>query len=260
MRDNGLRLAIEAAGGVGALARGLSISQPSVSGWTRVPADRVLAIESLTGVSRRELRPDLYAKGRMDKSDEIDEFDRARGQEFLLLATLLRRPPPAELLAEIGLLKGDASPLGMAHLRLAEAARATTEQAAGAEFFALFIGVGRGELMPYGSFYQTGFLYERPLARLREDLARLGLERQAGVHEPEDNIALLLEAYAGLVLGQFGAPAGEQEAFFMRHIKPWVGRFFSDLATADSARFYRAVGELGVVWTDIEAEAFGLPA
>lgn len=56
--------ACEAIGGQSALARALGLkSQGTVSGWIasdRVPAERVLSIESLTGVSRHRLRPDLY--------------------------------------------------------------------------------------------------------------------------------------------------------------------------------------------------------
>ena len=253
MRDEGLTLAIEAAGGVAALARGLSIAQPSVSGWKRVPPDRVLAIENLTGISRERLRPDLYgAATRLG----LDALDVERGRHYLLLAALLRRPPDAPLMNAVASLAGDASPLGMARIRIAEAAKSSSDVAAGAEYFNLFVGVGRGELVPFGSYYQTGFLHERPLARVREDLARLGVERAEGVFEPEDHIATMLETMAGLLLGEFEAPAGEDRAFFERHLKPWAARFFADLALAKTATFYRAVGELGGLWIDIETEAF----
>ena len=64
MRDEGLDEAIRVAGGVGALARKIGISQPSVSNWARIPAERVLSVEAATGVSRTILRPDLYGNGR----------------------------------------------------------------------------------------------------------------------------------------------------------------------------------------------------
>src|SRR5262249_57669396 len=104
-------------------------------------------------------------------------------------------------------IRADASPLGLAHAALAEAAAATSVERTEREFFDLFIGVGRGELLPYGSYYLTGFLQERPLARLREDLARLGIERVDGNHEPEDHAAILCEIMAGIVGGTFAAPA-----------------------------------------------------
>src|SRR5215471_7083673 len=162
MRDAGLEEAIRAAGGVGALAQKIGISQPSVSNWSRVPADRVISVEAVTGVARDVLRPDLYGA---QPSAAIDEVDAARAAEYALLAVLLARAPDADMLARLARLRGDASPLGVAHAALAEAAATTTVERAEREFFNLFIGIGRGELLPYGSYYLTGFLNERPLAR-----------------------------------------------------------------------------------------------
>jgi TorA maturation chaperone TorD len=255
MRDAGLEEAIRAAGGVGALAQKIGISQPSVSNWSRVPAERVVAVEAITGVARAVLRPDLYAEGAA-----VDEVDAARAREYALLATLLARAPDATLLARLAGLRGDASPLGLAHVALAEAAAATTVEGAAREFFDLFIGIGRGELLPYGSYYLSGFLNERPLARLREDLARLGIERREGNHEPEDHAAIMCEIMAGLACGTFDQPAGADRALFERHLAPWVGRFFADLETADAADFYRHVGALGRLFITIESEAFALPS
>jgi TorA maturation chaperone TorD len=259
--DSGLQNAIDAAGGVGALARGLGIAQPSVSGWTRVPSDRVLAIEALTGVSRSMLRPDLYPDD-LDAAlatDDDRDMARARGQEYLLLANLLARPPSAKLLADIAQIQSDPSPLGLMHGRLAAAARATTAIAVGEEYFKLFVGVGRGELLPYGSFYLTGFLHERPLARVREDLARAGVERNAAVFEPEDHIATLLETIGGLCRGDLPGTGADERHLFERHLKPWAPRFFADLCVAEHASFYRSVGELGAFWIELESVAFELP-
>ena len=172
MRESGLAQAIRAVGGVSELARQIGISQPSISNWNRVPAERVLAVEALTGVSRGILRPDLYREGKMNS--EIDDVDAARAQEYALLASLLLRAPDAGLLSRLSELRGDASPLGLAHVALADAATRVRVENVEREFFALFIGIGRGEVLPYGSYYLTGFLHERPLARLREDLANIG--------------------------------------------------------------------------------------
>ena len=253
MRDLGLEQAIRAAGGVGALARKIGISQPSLSNWSRVPAERVLAVEGLTGVDRAVLRPDLY--GVPDTDDEVDV---ARAQEYGLLAALLRRAPGADLLARIARLRGDASPLGIAHAALAEAASTTGAERVEREFFDLFIGIGRGELLPYASFYLTGFLNERPLARLRDDLTGLGIARVESEAEPEDHAALLCEVMAGLANGRFGAPAGADGALFEKHLSPWIGRFFADLESAKSAQFYRYVGIVGRLFMAIESEAFAL--
>lgn len=254
----GLNEAIEAAGGVAALARALGIAQPSVSAWTRIPAERVLAVETITRVPRARLRPDLYAEADSSVA-QVDEIDRARAEEYALLALLLAKPPAAETLAQLRGLRGDASPIGMAHVALADAADIDVA-AAQSEHFALFIGLGRGELLPYGSYYLTGFLHERPLARLREDLLRLGIERSESVKEPEDNIAILCEIMSGLALRRFGNDQAAERRFFERHLKPWAARFFADLEQAEAARFYRAVGQLGRAFMEIEAEAFALAA
>jgi TorA maturation chaperone TorD len=256
MRDPGLSEAIQAVGGVSELARRIGISQPSVSNWDKVPAERVLAVEAATGVERMRLRPDLY---RAQLARDVDEVDLARAQEYALLSALLVRAPDADLLARLSRLRGDATPLGVAHVALAQAASRIEVSAIEREYFDLFIGLGRGELLPYASYYLTGFLNERPLARLRDDLAQFGIERMDGNHEPEDHAATLCEIMAGLVGGRFQATDGAERRLFEKHMAPWIGRFFADLERAEPAGFYRHVGTLGRVYIDIEAEAFALP-
>jgi TorA maturation chaperone TorD len=157
-------------------------------------------------------------------------------------------------------LRADATPLGVAHAALAEAALRTTPDRLQREYFALFIGLGRGELLPYGSYYLTGFLHERPLQRLRQDLVELGIERSQGNIEPEDHAAILCEVMAGLADGRFAAAAGSDKRIFERHLKPWIGRFFSDLERAETADFYARVGTVGRLFMEIETEAFALPS
>jgi TorA maturation chaperone TorD len=259
MRDTGLDEAIRAAGGVGALARNIGISQPSISNWTRIPAERVLSVEAVTGIDRTVLRPDLYSQSPPVAAD-VDEIEAARAQEYALLATLLARAPDQKLLDRLAVLRGDASPLGVAHAALADAASRTNAELVEREYFNLFIGLGRGELLPYGSYYLTGFLHERPLARLREFLARLGVERAAGQCEPEDHAAILCEVMAGLVSGRFPAPPGANRELFEKHLSPWIGRFFADLEQAAAADFYHRIGTLGRVFVAIETQAFALPS
>jgi TorA maturation chaperone TorD len=256
-RDSGLQEAIRAVGGVSELARRVGISQPSVSNWDRVPAERVLTVEAATGVARTVLRPDLFAT---DPNAKVDEVDAARAQEYALIALLLRRSPDAKLLGRLARLQGDASPLGLAHIALADAAAKASVERVEREYFDLFIGLGRGELLPYGSYYLTGFLHERPLARLRQDLARIGIERAEGEAEPEDHAAILCEIMAGVAGGRFPARAGTDRELFERHLAPWMGRFFADLGNAKAADFYRHVGALGRIFFAIETEAFALPA
>ena len=43
-----------------ALAAALGIRASAISQWDRVPAERVLDVERVTGIPRHDLRPDLY--------------------------------------------------------------------------------------------------------------------------------------------------------------------------------------------------------
>jgi TorA maturation chaperone TorD len=259
MRDPGLEEAVRAVGGVSELARQIGISQPSVSNWDRVPAERVLVVEAATGIDRKILRPDLYGTSG-ESQQPPDDVAAARAQEYALLATLLGRAPDAKLLQSLAGLRGDATPLGVAHAALAQAASETTVDQVEREYFNLFIGLGRGELLPYGSYYLTGFLHERPLARLRGDLAPLGIERAEGNNEPEDHAATLCEIMAGLVSGRLPAPQGTDQQIFEKHLAPWIGRLFADLERVETANFYRRIGTLGRVFMQVEAEAFALPS
>jgi TorA maturation chaperone TorD len=186
----------------------------------------------------------------------VDEIDRARAQEYALLATLLSRSPDAQLISRLALLDGDASPIGVAHTALGEAATRTNEEDAGREYLDLFIGLGRGLLLPYSSHYLTGTLYGRRLARLRQTLQLLGIEKAGGRSEPEDHAAILCEIMASLINGTFASPTGADREFFEQHLAPWIRRFFVDLEHANSADFYVRVGSLGRVFVDVEREAF----
>jgi TorA maturation chaperone TorD len=188
-----------------------------------------------------------------------DEMDIARAAEYALLATLLLRSPDAEMLSRLAELRGDNSPLGRAHAALGKSAARTDAAAAAREYFALFVGLGRGELMPYASHYLTGFLHGRPLANLRQTLGRIGIERAETQKEPEDHAAILLEIMAGLAGGEIAAPPGTDREIFNNHLAPWIARFFSDLEKSTSVDFYAAVGALGRTFTEIESQAFLIP-
>ena len=192
-------------------------------------------------------------------AEQVAEEDALRADLYDLLAALLASPPPRALIDRVGALSGDpATPIGEAIAALARVARATTEPAAEREFNALFIGLARGELLPYASYYLTGFLHEKPLALLRADMDRLGIARAADKREPEDNIASLCEMMAGLIRGRFGAPAdlATQRDFFNRHVGPWAGHFFADLEGAKGSVLYAPVGALGRAFMAVERDGF----
>ncbi len=193
------------------------------------------------------------------------DYDVLRAQQWTLIASLLVAPPDREKLGLLANLTGDDTALGQAYGVLAQTAAEADADDVAREFFELFVGVGRGELLPYASFYITGFLNERPLADLRRDLQMMGVTRSEGRFEPEDHIASLAEVMAGLAMGEFdarvlGCGAAGEAGFFARHLQPWAAQFFDDLAVAPSARFYRAVAEVGRIFTDIEIRAFALEA
>jgi TorA maturation chaperone TorD/DNA-binding transcriptional regulator YdaS (Cro superfamily) len=255
VRDAGLERAIDAAGGVAQLARKIGIAQPSVSNWNRVPAQRVIAVEGATGVPREVLRPDLYGEPAAT-DDAVDPIDAGRAQEYVLLATLLSSAPSAALLEQIAQLRDDTTTLGRAHAALADAASIAVAPEVEREYFDLFVGLGRGELLPYASYYLTGFLNERPLSRLRDDLVALGIERVESNFEPEDHAATLCEIMAGLTGARFPVSPEAQRAFFEKHVSRWMGRLFADMEKAENAKFYRSVGMLGRVFLEMESEAF----
>jgi TorA maturation chaperone TorD len=198
----------------------------------------------------------------VNATSQISDEDRQRAQLYGLLAGLLARIPDREALDRTAGITGDESELGRALTALGHAAAAADPARVDDEYHDLFIGVGRGELMPYGSYYLTGFVYEKPLARLRVDMDRLGIARAEDVKEPEDHIAALCEMMAGLIGGAFGDPVdiGAQRAFFDAHIGPWAGQFFADLESAKSADFYAPVGVIGRIFVAIESTAFEMAA
>lgn len=187
-----------------------------------------------------------------------EDADRAILYGFL--GRLLQAAPGVEELVSIREIEADDTPVGKALDRLAERARESDAETLRRAYQDLFIGVGRGEFVPYGSFYLTGFLHEKPLADLRESMAGFGIERAEGVSEPEDHVAALMQMMEGLIQGSFGEPASlaDQKRFFEAHIGSWAPHFFKDLAASNTSPFYAAVGELGRILIEVEANAFDI--
>ncbi len=186
--------------------------------------------------------------------------DELRASQYRLLARFLAKAPDAALLRLASNFTGDDTDLGKALALLARLAQNTSETKASSEYHELFIGVGRGELMPYGSYYMTGFLNEKPLALLRRDMAGLGMTRADDTSEPEDHIAALCDMMAGLIMGDFGEPLdiAEQKRFFDQHLASWADSFFKDLENAKAATLYTPIGTLGRVFMEIETTAFSM--
>lgn len=178
-----------------------------------------------------------------------------RANTYSLLAALLATPPSDELrerLVAISVpLAQSAEGIAGAWQLLKLAAERSSTEAMDDEYHALFIGIGCGELVPYASWYLTGFMMDKPLALLREDLRVLGFERAQEVTEPEDHAAALCEVMAAMIVSDDIGEATEHH-FFNEHLAPWMAAFFADLQETKSAVFYRAVGRLGKEFIDLE--------
>lgn len=193
----------------------------------------------------------------------VTDVDQARADMYALLAALLLRLPSAGLLHALS--AADSLPAAPGHAldaaweNLVAAAGVIDQQAVRDEFDALFISVGTPLLNPYGSRYLTGFMMERPLARLRDDLHALGLARASSVAESEDHLGALCEVMRVLIGGTHGAypkPVATQKTFFFTHVAPWYGRCLDDIAAAPPARFYQCVARFAQAFLDLEREAF----
>jgi len=192
----------------------------------------------------------------------ITDEDRLRADLYNYLGVMLAAPPDQTLLDQTTALTGDDTDLGQAIKGLARVAKVSKPKTVRSEFNALFIGLGRGELLPYASYYLTGFLNEKPLANLRATMANFGMVRADDVFEPEDNIASLMEMMAGMIVGRFGrvATIQQQNEFFNAHIGTWSTHYFTDLQAAKSSVLYASVGAVGSAFMGIEREAFRMTA
>ena len=183
-----------------------------------------------------------------------------RAAAYSIIAALLRDVPGEETLRQVAAFEQvgvDEDDMLLAMSSLGLASQAVDRDAISEEYHKLFIGIGRGELVPYGSWYLTGYLMEQPLSALRDDLAELGIERDAQVSEPEDHIAALCEVMSILISDS--ADLSIQLRFFEKHLGSWCEKFFQDLETANSASFYRSVGRFGSAFISIEKYYLNMP-
>lgn len=195
-------------------------------------------------------------------ADDSDEL--ARAELYGLLSRLWLAPPDAELLQQFGVAVTQAPDEG-ALLEapwqdLVAALRATTVEAATDEFEALFQGVGKPEVLAYGSYHLTGFLNEAPLAQLRTDLAALGLARDPHALETEDHIAYLLETMRYLIAGDDVAVCNleRQRRFFRAHLQPWVESLCDAVQAQPRAQVWRALAAFTREFIRVETQGFDL--
>ena len=202
--------------------------------------------------------------------------DLARADLYGLLATLFFHAADADLLQRIAAAPQDpagdvdadpadaqaaaSSALTQAWRRLVARAGQVTATQVDDEYTELFIGVGKPEVFLYGSYYQAGFLNEKPLVTLRDDLRRYGLERAEGITETEDHLATLCEVMRYLIAGDDTAVAHieEQRAFFQRHLAPWVDTACDAVLQHPRAGFYADVAGLAKAFFEVERLALEL--
>lgn len=200
-------------------------------------------------------------KQEQQKQEKVqDDSDQIRASSYALLAALLAKPPTEELLTQLQGIETESDnekDIVNAWSMLKLAAQRHNAELIADEYHVLFIGLGRGELVPFASWYLTGFLMEKPLAHLRQRLLELGFEQQENIYEPEDHAAALCEVMSQLILDEETDFETERD-FYENFISNWMKRFFNDLQETETSGFYRAVGQLGEAFLDIENRYFSM--
>ena len=194
------------------------------------------------------------------KINEIDDEERLRADMYSFLASLLRTEPNKELVKQLTNLESDDSPIGKSIKTLSKLASSLDLPTIRDEYVKIFVGVGRGEILPFASYYLTGFLKDKPLAKLRSDMKEIGIELAENVKEPEDHIASLFDMMSGLILGKFNKKfsIGEQKNFFNKHLAPWVDLLMRDIEGSKIAVFYSPIGTIGREFMEIERSSFSM--
>ena len=187
----------------------------------------------------------------MNNPAEIAEEDQWRVITYRLLARLLAAAPDESVMQMLQAIEIQTAEtdLTKAWCALAQVSIEVDLEQLEQEYNVLFIGFTSGEVVPYASRYLTGFLMEKPLVKLRQDLILAGIQRQPSVCEPEDHIAAVFEAMSLLIESADDA----QWTFLDKHIMSWAQQFFKDLQHAQSAQFYRSVAQLGEAFVALEA-------
>ena len=199
----------------------------------------------------------------MSTSHALDE-ELARAEMYGLLAQLFYQAPTPELLAQLQVAVTDSPDAGgfleESWRALVAAARTSDAQQIAAEFNSLFGGVGKPEVYLFGSHYLSGFLNEKPLVQLRDDLAALSLTRREQMSETEDHVSYLMEVMRYLIAGDDVAVCNltQQARFFSRHLQPWVHAMCQALRAHPRAVFYAGLAGLTEAFVSVEAQGFDL--
>lgn len=196
-------------------------------------------------------------------STALDE-ETARAEVYGLLAALYYAPPSPELLAQLRVAVTEAPAAGgfleEPWRQFVGTVRELSDEQVANEYDTLFGGVGKPEVYLFGSFYQSGFLNEKPLAALRGDLAALGLARDEAMPETEDHFACVCEVMRYLIAGDDVEVANltQQQKFFSAHVQPWVPAMCEAISAHPRARFYAALAGFTAAFVSVESQGFDL--
>jgi TorA maturation chaperone TorD len=198
-----------------------------------------------------------------DNPRVVDVEDQVRADFYALLAHLFSRAPDDRVLQSMVITQEPtdegSTELTKAWRALAAASAVVTHDALVEEYETVFVGVGRPPVILYGSFYLAGFMMEKPLAELREDLAKMGFARDANVRESEDHLAAVSDVMRALILGDLAdAPAdtAAQKVFFEKHLKPWVFKCCTAIQVYEKSNYYKRVAKFAEQFFQMESEAF----
>jgi len=190
----------------------------------------------------------------------INEEDQLRADMYSFLANLLRAEPDEKLVKQLTILNSDDSPIGKSIKTLSKLATSLDLPTIRDEYVKIFVGVGRGEILPFASYYLTGFLKDKPLANLRQDMQEIGIKLADNVKEPEDHIASIFDMMSGLILDKFEKKHSitDQKDFFNKHLAPWVDLLMRDIESSKIAVFYSPIGTIGKEFMEIERASFSM--
>jgi TorA maturation chaperone TorD len=195
----------------------------------------------------------------------LDE-ETARAEIYGLLSQLFYAPPSPQLLSALRLAATEAPAQGALleepWRALVGAARAQGDAEIAAEYDALFGGVGKPEVYLFGSHYLSGYLNEKPLVRLRNALAALGLGRDEAMPETEDHVSYVCEVMRYLIAGDDVEVANltRQREFFSEHVQPWMRPLCDAISAHPKARFYAALATFLQAFMEVEAVGFDMLA
>ena len=198
-------------------------------------------------------------------SRALDE-ETARAEIYGLLSQLFYAAPSPELLDQLQVAVTEAPAAGgfleEPWRNLVASARSLSHAQISAEFNSLFGGVGKPEVYLFGSHYLSGFLNEKPLVRLRDDLAELGLGRSEGMSETEDHVAYVFEVMRFLIAGDDVAVSNltRQHAFFNQHVQTWLPALCQTLQAHPRAVFYASLAAFTESFVSVELQGFDLVA